>query len=161
MTSSAKDALNALWLDNSATMRWCFQNATHPYADTVLETLVSGEAVVPILWRYEVAAVLAKAQRAGLLTAAKADAFLAVLQALNIVVDPASADHILDDVYRLAVTYGLTSYDALTLNLPAARTFPWLPLTTSWYAPASWQAMRCSEQRPQPYSSIWLAAVGP
>jgi predicted nucleic acid-binding protein len=114
-------------LDNSVSMRWCFQNATHPYADGVLETLASGEALVPVLWRYEVTAVLAKAQRDGILTAAKADAFLVVLQSLNIKVDRDSADHILDDVYRLAVAYRLTSYDAAYLEL-ARRTS--LPLAT-------------------------------
>ena len=52
-------------LDNSVTMRWCFENSTHPYADTVLQTLAAGQAIVPVLWRYEVSAVLAKAQKDG------------------------------------------------------------------------------------------------
>jgi len=43
---------------------------------------------VPVLWRYEVSAVLAKSQKDGILTALKADEFLASLNKLNIVVDP-------------------------------------------------------------------------
>jgi hypothetical protein len=84
-------------------MRWCFQNATHPYADTVLQTLVGGQAIVPILWRYEVSAVLAKAQKDGILTGAKISDFLGALQSFNIALDPDSADHILTDVHQIAV----------------------------------------------------------
>ena len=60
-------------------MRWCFENSTHAYSETVLQTLAIGEAVVPTLWRYEVSAVLAKAQKIGIITAAKVEAFLNVL----------------------------------------------------------------------------------
>jgi hypothetical protein len=55
--------LTVFVLDNSVTMRWCFQNAAHPYADGILQTLAVGAALVPVLWRYEVSAVLAKSQK--------------------------------------------------------------------------------------------------
>jgi predicted nucleic acid-binding protein len=105
-------------------MRWCFQNATHPYADTVLQTLVGGQAIVPILWRYEVSAVLAKAQKDGILTGAKISDFLGALQSFNIALDPDSADHILTDVHQIAVTHRLTSYDAAYLELAMRRQLP-------------------------------------
>jgi predicted nucleic acid-binding protein len=76
--------LTAFVLDNSVTMRWCFENTAHPYADTVLQALTTGQAVVPVLWRYEVSAVLAKAQRDSTLSATKIDGFLAALQSFNI-----------------------------------------------------------------------------
>jgi predicted nucleic acid-binding protein len=79
---------------------------------------------VPVLWRYEVSAVLAKSQKEGILTAFKADEFLATLTKLNIAVDPDGADRILTDAYRLAVTYGLTSYDACYLELALRRNLP-------------------------------------
>jgi hypothetical protein len=44
-------------------MRSCFKNAAHPYADGVLQQLATGAAFVPVLWRYEVSAVLAKNNR--------------------------------------------------------------------------------------------------
>ena len=49
-------------LDNSVTMRWCFDSGNHPYADSILRQLAApnGEAIVPILWRYEVSSVLAR-----------------------------------------------------------------------------------------------------
>jgi hypothetical protein len=46
-----KAALDGLRPRNSVTMRWCFQNAAHPYADGVLQQLATGAAFVPVLWR--------------------------------------------------------------------------------------------------------------
>lgn len=117
-------------LDNSVTMRWCFQNAAHPYADRVLHQLASGEAVVPVLWRYEVSAVLAKSQKDGILTGAKADAFLATLKSLNITVDGDGPDRIFTEVHRLAVTHRLTSYDAAYLELAVRKNLPLATLDT-------------------------------
>ncbi len=111
-------------LDNSVTMRWCFENSTDPYADTVLQTLAAGQAIVPVLWRYEVSAVLAKAQKDGILTDIKVSALLATLQTLNIQLDRDGADYILTDVHRLAVTHRLTSYDAAYLELAMRKKLP-------------------------------------
>jgi predicted nucleic acid-binding protein len=105
-------------------MRWCFENATHPYAESVLQTLITGEAIVPVMWRYEVSAVLAKAQKTGIIAKRKADTFLEQLQKLNITMDGESAERILTDVHRLAVTYRLTSYDAAYLELAVRRKLP-------------------------------------
>jgi predicted nucleic acid-binding protein len=111
--------VTAFVLDNSVTMRWCFDGGNNAYADNVLETLVAtvGEARVPVLWRYEVSAVLARAQKIGVLTAERVTDFLGTLEALNIVMDPHGVDRILTDVHRLAVSYRLTSYDATYLEL--------------------------------------------
>jgi predicted nucleic acid-binding protein len=105
-------------------MRWCFENATHPYAESVLQTLITGEAIVPVMWRYEVSAVLAKVQKTGIIAKRKADTFLEQLQKLNITMDGESAERILTDVHRLAVTYRLTSYDAAYLELAVRRKLP-------------------------------------
>lgn len=49
-------------LDNSVAMRWCFENTHNPYAEAVLQRLRGdNRAIVPLLWRYEVVSVLAKA----------------------------------------------------------------------------------------------------
>jgi predicted nucleic acid-binding protein len=107
-------------------MRWCFDSGTHPFADAVLQRLETAqdEAFVPILWRYEVSAVLARALKNGALTALKVKEFLEDLDALPITIDAASGDHILTDVHRLAVTHGLTSYDAAYLELALRRSLP-------------------------------------
>jgi hypothetical protein len=80
-------------------MRWCFDSGNNAYADNVLETLVAtaGEAHVPILWRYEVSAVLARAQKIGVLTAERVTEFIETLEPLNIVVDMHGVDRIFTD----------------------------------------------------------------
>ena len=83
-----------------------------------------GAALVPVLWRYEVSAVLAKSQKDSILTAPRVEEFLATLNKLNIGVDPDSSEHILTDVHRLAITYRLTSYDASYLELALRRKLP-------------------------------------
>jgi predicted nucleic acid-binding protein len=115
--------LSAFVLDNSVTMRWCFDAGAHEYADAVLRDLAAedGAAFVPVLWRYEVSAVLARAQITGTLAPSKVAAFLEDLGALNIMIDADGADRILTDVHQLAVTHRLTSYDAAYLELALRR----------------------------------------
>ena len=85
-------------LDNSVAMRWCFENAAHPYADGILNRLAAGEdALVPVLWFYEASAVLAREQNRGTLAAPKADEFIAELKALRIMADAESAARVFDD----------------------------------------------------------------
>jgi predicted nucleic acid-binding protein len=99
-------------------MRWCFESATHPYADSILDRLAAGDtAVVPVLWFYEVSAVLSRAQNSGTLAASKAAEFITQLQSLDIAADDAGVAHVLTEVHRLALTYRLTSYDAAYLEL--------------------------------------------
>jgi predicted nucleic acid-binding protein len=109
-------------------MRWCFQSAAHPYADSILKRLAGGEtAIVPILWFYEASSVLAREQNRGTLTPPKADQFIVELKSLNIIADAQSAERVFSDVHRLALAYRLTSYDAAYLELALRRN---LPLTT-------------------------------
>ena len=118
--------MSAFVLDNSVTMRWCFDAGAHTYADAVLRDLAEedGAALVPVLWRYEVSAVLVRAQITSVLTPSKVATFLEDLGALNIIVDVDGMDRILTDVHRLAVTYRLTSYDAAYLELALRRKLP-------------------------------------
>jgi hypothetical protein len=50
-------------LDASITMSWCFANETTPYSRAVLQSLSDTYAEVPALWFFEVANVLAIAER--------------------------------------------------------------------------------------------------
>jgi predicted nucleic acid-binding protein len=49
---------------------------------------------------------------------------MANLAALPITVDADSGGHVLGDVHRLAILYGLTSYDAAYLELAVRRDLP-------------------------------------
>lgn len=118
--------MTAFVLDNSVTMRWCFDAGRHPYADGVLHRLeaIDGLALVPVLWRYEVSSVLARAQNNGTLFTQRVTDFLTNLHALDIVVDVPGIGRILTDVHQLATTYQLTSYDAAYLELALRRNLP-------------------------------------
>jgi predicted nucleic acid-binding protein len=117
--------LTALVLDNSVTMRWCFENTSTPYAEDVLEQLLLGQqAHVPVLWLYEVVSVLAKAQRSGSITGDKAHGFLEDIRSLDITVDDESFGHIFGDVHRLAVEHRLSGYDAAYLELALRKSLP-------------------------------------
>ncbi len=106
-------------------MRWCFESAVHPYADSVLRRLAGGDnAIVPVLWFYEASAVLAREQNRGTLAAPKADLFIAELKSLKITADEESAARVFTDVHRLALTYRLTSYDAAYLELALRLDLP-------------------------------------
>jgi predicted nucleic acid-binding protein len=107
-------------------MRWCFDSGTHAYADQVLSQLETRQstAFVPVLWRYEVSAVLARAQTKAGFPAQEVAAFLQSLAALDIRVDDETASRVLTDVHGLAVQFRLTSYDAAYLELAQRRKLP-------------------------------------
>lgn len=107
-------------------MRWCFEGGSHDYADKILQQLVatSGTAFVPVLWRYEVSAVLARAEIKGLLSPDTVAEFFEDLAAMTIIVDIESADRVLGEVYRLATLHRLTAYDAAYLELALRRNLP-------------------------------------
>ena len=106
-------------------MRWCFESAQHPYADSILQRLAGGEdAFVPVLWFYEASAVLAREEIRGSLTAPKASELIAELRSLDIRADEQDAENIFGDVYRLAIAHRLTSYDAAYLELALRRDLP-------------------------------------
>lgn len=72
-------------LDNSVVMRWCFDEPRIDYAEDILQYMgKSGRAVVPVLWRYEAASVLSKAQRLGSIPPDKVSSFLDDLNAFSI-----------------------------------------------------------------------------
>ena len=80
-------------LDNLVTMRWGFDGGNHVYADAILQRpeTDSDATVLPVLWRYEMSAVLSRTQIKGWVTPGKAAEFLEDIAALNIMVDAESA----------------------------------------------------------------------
>ena len=117
--------MSAFVLDNSVTMRWCFENTSNAYAENILQQLSSGEvAVAPVLWRYEVGAVLAKAERNGIIDSQKVADFLTAIRSFDITIDREGTERVLTEVYRLAVTYRLTGYDAVYLELALQMNLP-------------------------------------
>jgi len=113
-------------LDASVALAWCFEEPDSEVADRALAALeAGGEAVVPSLWRIEMANVLVMAERRKRLTEADTARFLALLDNLPIQV---ARDHGgVEVIVTLARAHGLTGYDSVYLDL-AQRTG--LPLAT-------------------------------
>ena len=98
-------------------MSWCFDDETNTYADEVLGSLLTAEAVVPVLWSLEVANVLVVSERRKRLTEAQMIRAIALLQALPILVDEATAQQALGATLTLAREHSLSAYDAAYLEL--------------------------------------------
>ncbi len=106
-----------LILDASLTLAWFFADEATEATDAVLDQVTAEGAVVPPLWRFEIANGLAMAVRRQRIDAAFRDRALGVLAALPITPDPESDRHAWSSTLRLAERHGLTLYDAAYLEL--------------------------------------------
>lgn len=108
-------------LDCSVTLAWFFEDETDPYADAVRDALAREAAVVPALWRLEVANAPLMGERRKRTTEAKVQRFLTLLQALPITMDDEAMVRAWSDVLGLARTHELTTYDAAYLEVAQRR----------------------------------------
>ena len=108
-------------LDCSVTMAWCFADESDPRALNALNSLATQEAIVPGHWPFEIANVLAGAERKKRITAERIARFIDILGRLSIVIDDQTATKAFGDILTLARTHQLTAYDAAYLEL-AMRT---------------------------------------
>jgi len=114
-------------LDNSVTMRWFFVDGAPQdlaYATRVLNVMKTNRAVVPGLWGLEVANVLARAEAKGMVTEARSESFVGMLQKLDIAVDAATAARALAGTLHLARRHKLSAYDAAYLELALREGLP-------------------------------------
>lgn len=117
----------SLVLDNSVAMRWCFGDgspADLDYAASVAHALRTERAQVPAIWALEVANFIARGERAGLLPAAHAQAFLESLRLMRITTDTETGARAFTDTLRLAHEHNLSAYDAAYLELALRKRLP-------------------------------------
>ena len=107
----------SLVLDGSAALAWCFADETTPAVDAVMDQVAEAGAVVPAIWRLEVANGLQAGLRRGRLDAKRRNAMLAALADLPIGADPETDRHAWTATLRLADRHVLTLYDASYLEL--------------------------------------------
>ena len=79
--------MNPFVVDASLTLSWCFADEETPYSRSVLAALESTYAVVPAIWMFEVANVLAVAERMQRLTPDGCADFLGKLRMLPIQIE--------------------------------------------------------------------------
>lgn len=113
-----------LVLDSSATLAWYFEDERTEAITAVLRQVGEAGAVVPALWRLEVANGLQMAVRKGRIDGAYRDASLQALRAFAIAVDPETDARAWDDTLPLAHRFDLTVYDAAYLELARRLRLP-------------------------------------
>ena len=113
-----------LVVDASLTLSWYFEDERSAAGDAVLDRVTEEGAVVPLLWRYEVANGLQMAARRKRIDAAYRDASLAELRLLPITVDRSGDDLIWTATVALAERFRLTVYDAAYLELAHRQALP-------------------------------------
>jgi len=116
-------------LDASVAMSWLFfdgKPAQRAYALKVLAAMKQAEtgALVPATWGLEVSGVIAKAEAKGLVREVQSEAFLELLEAMDIGADRATFSKALSDTLQIARRYRLSAYDASYLELAMREGLP-------------------------------------
>lgn len=114
----------SLVLDASLTLTWYFDDETTLATEAVLDRVVEAGAVVPGLWRLEVANAFQSALRRKRISTNYRDGSLARLAQLPITTDADTDTYAWTTTLRLAERFGLTIYDATYLELAQRRSLP-------------------------------------
>jgi predicted nucleic acid-binding protein len=116
--------VSLLILDSSATLAWIYGDETTEAIRRVFDAIADNGAMVPALWRLEVANSLTMAARKRRIDPDFRRAALADLALLDITTDQQTDSHAWTDTLNLADHFLLTVYDAAYLELARRRTLP-------------------------------------
>ena len=114
----------SLVLDSSATLAWIFDDETTDAIRAVFDDVGDSGAVVPALWRLEIANSLTMAVRRNRIDMELRRAALADLSLLDISVDQHTDSQAWNETLHLADHFRLTLYDAAYLELAQRRKLP-------------------------------------
>lgn len=114
----------SLVLDASAAIAWLYGEGEAADLDRLYAAMRDEGAIVPQIWRVEIANVLLVGCRKGKHSRSVMEEYLADLALLRIEVDSETQRQAWDGVKRLAEMHGLTSYDACYLELAARKQLP-------------------------------------
>jgi predicted nucleic acid-binding protein len=120
----AKPPKEGLVIDSSVAIAWCFPDEQDDYSQAVLDAFSSERAIVPELWRLEVANTLLVGERRKRSTQANTVTWLGFLASLPIAVDEETKAHVFGDILNLAREHNLSAYDAAYLELAMRRGLP-------------------------------------
>jgi predicted nucleic acid-binding protein len=114
----------SLVLDSSATLAWIYSDETTNAIRRLFDAVGDEGAVVPALWRLEIANSLTAAVRRGRIEANFRRAALTDLALLDVAIDDQTDVHAWGETLRLADLFQLTVYDAAYLELAQRRSLP-------------------------------------
>jgi predicted nucleic acid-binding protein len=109
-------------LDASVVMAWCFEEEGGPDTDAILTRLKGEAALVPQVWPFEIANVLATAERRGRITPDQSASFIEFLRPLPITIDRTASA--LSELLSASRASRLTAYDAAYLILSIVHGLP-------------------------------------
>jgi predicted nucleic acid-binding protein len=107
-------------LDHSVSALWLLPQSRPSgvaYAESALDQLGRASARVPCSWTLDTAHLVARAEGDGVVSAARARAFVELLSRLDIRIDEATALHGLGRTLELARRYRIGAHDAAYLEL--------------------------------------------
>jgi predicted nucleic acid-binding protein len=116
--------VSLLILDSSATLAWIYGDETTEAIRRVFDAIADNGALVPVLWRLEVANSLTMAVRKRRIDPDFRRAALADLALLHITTDPQTDAYAWADTLNLADQFRLTVYNAAYLELARRRILP-------------------------------------
>jgi predicted nucleic acid-binding protein len=111
-------------VDASMAIAWLFDDERTDAAHAVMMRVVAGGAIVPSLWRLEVANVMRNAVRRGRCDEAYVDRSLDRLNRFPVETDDETSMHAWTATRTLSREQGLTLYDAAYLELAIRKTLP-------------------------------------
>lgn len=111
-------------VDNYVVMAWCFEDESSNYADQVLERLALSQGFVPAIWPLEVCNVLLVAEKKNRIGEADSIRFMELLNQLPIIVEQESPERMTREIFALARTHNVSSYDASYLDLAMRKGLP-------------------------------------
>ena len=116
--------MNSLVLDSSVTLAWIYGDETTETVRQIFHTVAEDGAVVPSLWRLEVANSLTMAVRKRRIALDFRAAALADLALLDITTDQQTDSQAWTETLKIADLFRLTVYDAAYLELARRRNLP-------------------------------------
>ena len=135
----------SLVLDSSATLAWIYSDETTERIRRLFDAVADDGAVVPALWRLEVANSLTVAVRRGRIDADFRRAALVDLALLDITTDDQTGVQAWGETLNMADRFQLTVYDAAYLELAERRTLPLATLDADLRAAAKALGVRLVE----------------
>jgi len=124
-------------IDASLTLAWYFEDEATPATEAALDHVSAVGAIVPSLWRLEVANGFQSAARRGRITVLYRDRCLTELAQLAITADAETDRHAWTTTVRLAEHLGLTVYDAAYLEVAQRLQLPLATLDKALHTAAA------------------------
>ncbi|KKB12977.1 hypothetical protein VE25_04515 [Devosia geojensis] len=117
-------------------MTWYLEDEVTPATERIFDQVTRDGAVVPSLWRLEIANAFRTAIRKNRMTSRYRDESLADLQLLDIVVRDDTHERAWTEILALSDRHGLTPYDASYLELALRERLPLASLDKALLAAA-------------------------